>query len=123
MNEYVEHLQEVFAAFGPIVVRRMFSGYGVYRQGLMFALAADEVLYLKADTESASYFTARGLEPFVYQRRGQGVALSYYQAPDEVMDDREQAALWAHRAFEAALRSQAAQLKVPARLRAGRSSG
>jgi DNA transformation protein len=111
MNLYAEYLQDIFAAFGPIEVRRMFSGYGVYGQGVMFALMVDEVLYLKADTESASHFAARGLEPFVYQRRGQGIALSYYQAPDEVMDDREQAALWAQRALEAALRSQAVKRK------------
>jgi len=112
MNRYAAHLQDIFAAFGPVEVRRMFGGYGVYRQGLMFAIAADEVLYLKADTESASYFVERGLEPFVYERRGKRVAMSYYQAPDEAMDDREQAALWAQRALEAALRSQAAKRKA-----------
>lgn len=109
MNAYDERLQEIFAAFGPVEVRRMFGGHGIYRRGLMFALVADEVLYLKADTESASHFAARGLEPFIYERRGKAVTMSYYQAPDEVMDDPEQAALWAKRAFEAALRSQTAK--------------
>lgn len=114
MNLYAEYLQDIFATFGPVEVHRIFSGYGVYGQGVMFALMVDEVLYLKADTESTSYFVERGLEPFVYQRRGQAVALSYYQAPDEVMDDREQAALWAHRAWEAALRSQVVKHKAKA---------
>jgi DNA transformation protein len=30
--------------------------------------------------------------------------MSYYLAPDEIMDDREQAALWAQRSFAAAVR-------------------
>ncbi len=37
------------AGFGPVTVRPMFGGAGIFRDGLMFALIADEVLYLKAD--------------------------------------------------------------------------
>ncbi len=36
------------AGFGPVAVKRMFGGAGIYRDGLMFALVADDVLYLKA---------------------------------------------------------------------------
>lgn len=109
MNAYPEHLQEIFATFAPVEVRKMFGGYGIFHQGVMFALAADEVLYLKADAASADRFRAMNLDRFVYDKRGKQVTMSYYQAPDEVMDDPEQAALWAKRAFEAALRSQAAK--------------
>lgn len=41
MNEFITHLTDVFEHFGPIHAKRMFGGYGVYHQGLMFALVAD----------------------------------------------------------------------------------
>ncbi|MGE3143980.1 MAG: TfoX/Sxy family protein [Pseudorhodoplanes sp.] len=39
---------EIFRAFGPVAVRRMFGGAGLYAQGRMFALVSDGVVYLKA---------------------------------------------------------------------------
>lgn len=106
MSEYTRHLQEVFELFGPVTVRKMFGGYGVYHHGLMFALVADDTLYLKADAENVGSFEEEGLGPFEYNRKGKVMKMSYYLAPDEIMDDREQAAVWARRSFEAALRAQ-----------------
>jgi DNA transformation protein len=104
MNEFVDHLQDVFQLFGPIEVRRMFGGHGVFHQGLMFGLVSDDLLYLKTDAGNASHFESLGLSPFEYSRKGKLTKLSYYLAPDAVMDDRAEAANWARRSFEAALR-------------------
>lgn len=111
MREYADYLHEVFDLFGPITARKMFGGYGIYHKGLMFALVAEETLYLKADGENSSYFEKEGLGQFEYNKNGKLVKMSYYRAPDEIMDDREQAAMWAHRSFEAALRSRASKSK------------
>ncbi len=105
MSEYVEYLKDVFELFGPITVRKMFGGYGVYYDGLMFALVSDDALYLKADAENASWFEERGLPPFEYEKNGKRVTMSYRLAPDDIMDDRDEAAQWARRSFDAALRS------------------
>lgn len=105
MSEFVEHLHSVFAEFGPITVRRMFGGYGLYHEGLMFALVADDVLYLKADQKSTADFIERNLAPFRYDKNGKQVQMSYYLAPEEIYDDVNVAKAWANRAFEAALRS------------------
>jgi DNA transformation protein and related proteins len=105
VNEYVEYLQEVFELFGPIRARRMFGGYGIFYEGLMFGLVQDEMLYLKADGENARYFEARGLGQFEYDKGGKVIRMSYYLAPDEIMEDRELAALWARRSYEAARRA------------------
>jgi DNA transformation protein len=51
MDDYVGYLQEIFEHFGPITARKMFGGWGIYHNGLMFALVADDTLYLKADSE------------------------------------------------------------------------
>ncbi|AMK78761.1 MULTISPECIES: TfoX/Sxy family protein [Methylomonas] len=114
MSEFIAYLPEVFELFGTIQIRKMFGGYGVYHDGLMFALVADETLYLKADAENAKFFEEQGLAQFAYQREGKMAKMSYYQAPAEFMEDREQAELWARRSYDAARRAQGNQRKAKA---------
>jgi DNA transformation protein len=115
MSEFVEYLHEVFERFGPIRIRKMFGGYGVYHGGLMFGLVADDTLYLKADAGNAGFFEKERLEQFEYSKGGRTIRMSYYQAPDGIMDDREQAAIWARRSLDAALRSRAPKRKSKSR--------
>ena len=105
MSEFVEYLVEVFQHFGTVRARRMFGGYGVYHDDLMFGLVADDVLYLKADNQSAKLFEDKGLEQFEYVKNGKSMKMSYYMAPEEIFDDPDVAKEWADRAYEAALRS------------------
>lgn len=105
MNEYIEHLQEVFAHFGPVSARKMFGGYGLYHDGVMFGLVADNTLYLKVDAINKPDFEQQGLGPFEFNKNGKLMKMSYYQAPEEIMDDLDLAADWARSAHEAALRS------------------
>lgn len=111
MNEFTDNLKEVFALFGPVQAPRMFGGYGIYHDGLMFALVADDVLYLKADAKSVSAFADKGLGPFEYEKNGKVVKMSYYLAPEAIFDDPEQAREWAVMAFDAALRSRKPKIK------------
>lgn len=104
MSDFADHLHDVFRLFGPIEVRRMFGGHGIYREGVMFALLAGETLYLKADARNAPAFRKRGLAQFEYHRKGKAAKLSYYAAPEIVMEDSTEAARWARSSFEAALR-------------------
>lgn len=107
MNEFAQHLADVFRLFGPIEVRRMFGGYGVYHEGLMFGLVSGETLYLKADAGNVADFRKQGLGPFEYRRKGKVAKLSYYLAPATVMEDSAETARWARRSFDAALRARA----------------
>ncbi len=109
MNESIDYLHEVFDAFGPIRMRRMFGGWGIYHDGLMFGLYASGRLYLKTDVYNVAQFEAAGSEPFTYTQRGKSVKLSYWSAPEAVLDECEQAVFWGRRAFEAALRTNAAK--------------
>ena len=105
MSEFVDNLQEVFVLFGPVQARRMFGCYGIFHDGLMFGLVADEVLYLKADDNSSAEFEKRGLDQFEYEKKSKKIKMSYYMAPEEIFDDPEEAKVWASLAFDAALRS------------------
>ncbi len=105
MSEFVDYLLEVFEPFGPVRARRMFGGHGLYHRDVMFALVADDRLYLKCDATTVEQFRARELEPFQYLKAGKWVQLSYYAAPEEIFDDPETAVHWARLACDAALRA------------------
>lgn len=105
MSEFVEYLTEVFRNFGAVQSRRMFGGYGIYRDNLMFGLVADDVLYLKVDDQSVALFEDKDLEPFEYSKNGKSMRMSYHMAPEDIFDDPDVAREWAELAFAAALRS------------------
>jgi len=111
MSDFHEFLHEVFADFGRITTRRMFGAHGIYHDGLMFGLLAQGHLYLKTDALNLPEFLAVQSEPFTFEQRGRPVKLSYWRAPEFILDDRTLAKAWAQSAFEAALRSQAAKDK------------
>ena len=117
MSEFADQLHEIFERFGPIQLRRMFGGHGVYHDGRMFGLIAGERLYLKTDEASRTHFEARRLAPFEYTRQGKTTRMSYWEAPPELFEDRDEAAVWARRAWEAALRSGARKPKASSRAR------
>ncbi len=105
MSEFLDHLHEVFIEFGSISSRKMFGGYGIYHDGLMFGLIADDELYLKVDPQSVTEFESHELTAFQYNKNGKLHKMSYYQAPEAIFDDPEQARYWANLAFDAALRT------------------
>jgi DNA transformation protein and related proteins len=115
-DEIIRHITDLLHAFGPSRSRRMFGGIGLFRDGLMFGLVYENNLYLKVDDENIAEFISRDLQQFRYARQGKLVGLSFYQAPDSAMDDSTEAALWARRSFEAALRAKAgkrAKVRTP----------
>jgi len=47
-QEYATHIVDLLEGIDQCEARRMFGGYGILHQGLMFGLIADGSLYLKA---------------------------------------------------------------------------
>ena len=106
-SEFIEFLNETFEEFGLIDAHKMFGGYGIYHDGIMFGLVAKDTLYLKADETTQLFFESKGLAQFQYSRAGKAVKMSYYRAPEEIFDDREKAAVWARRAYKVAVKQRA----------------
>ena len=104
-KEFSRFIVELMQSIGPVNAKAMFGGYGIFLNGLMFGLIADSVLYLKADKETEIGFKARGLEAFTYNKKGKEYKMSYYQAPEEALEDGEEMNSWATRAYGAALRA------------------
>lgn len=107
--DYLDYLLEGLAPLGPVGVRRMFSGRGLFLDGMMFAIVIDDELWLKVDGENRPRFLARDLAPFSYQRAGKTATMNYYRAPEEALDSPDVLLDWARSALGAALRARAAQ--------------
>jgi len=105
-SELIEFLKEQMGGFGRVHTRRMFSGAGFFRDGLMFALVAGDALYLKADEAARGAFEAEGLEPFSYATaKGRNTIMSFMRAPEVCFDDPDEMVRWCRIAFDAALRA------------------
>jgi DNA transformation protein and related proteins len=115
-----ESIRELFEEFGPVDVRRMFGGAGVFVDGLMIALVSREVIYLKADAETIPAFEQESLAPFSYSTKdGERKLTSYWRMPDRLYDDGDELARWARAAHAVALRA-AAKRRKPKKARRNR---
>jgi DNA transformation protein and related proteins len=106
-----DHICELFAGFGPVAVKRMFGGAGVYAGETIFAIVIDGVIYLRADEQSVPAFEAEGLTPFSYEAKKRRVVMSYWRIPDRLYDDPEQLAQWSRQAVSAAQRAAASKAR------------
>jgi DNA transformation protein len=112
-DSLVAFLQEQLAPLGHVTTRRMFSGAGVYCDGVIFALVLRDTLFFKVDDGNRAAYRAEGLETFSYQAKGRTVTVgAYWQVPERLFDDPDEMLDWA-RAAVAAGRRAAANAKKP----------
>src|SRR5580692_3586083 len=101
-----DFLIDLFADFGPVTIRRMFSGFGISADGTNFALALRGGLFLRADEQTIPRFEAEGSKPFQYQTKAKTVTVnSYWQLPERLYDDPEDLTDWARASLAAAQRA------------------
>lgn len=112
-ESFTSYLRDLFSELGPVVLRRMFGGQGLYHDGLIIGLVIAEELYLKTDASTAGAFEQAGGYPFVYQGKGKSVTTSYWSPPAEAMESAQAMHPWAKLAYEAAMRKSAG--KKPAK--------
>lgn len=104
-REFADFVVESLQRLGPVTARRMFGGFGIHLDGVMFALIADDTLYLKVDDGNRQAYEDAGLPHFVYTDKGKPIRMPYREAPPEGFDDPEVLCDWAGAAYTAALRT------------------
>ncbi len=110
-----EFLCDTLQPLGPVMAKRMFSGAGIFCDGLMFALIIGDAVYLKTDADGEAAFKGEGMGPFVYQAKGRTVALGYWRMPERLLDEPDEMVLWSRAALAVAHRAarQKAKGKAP----------
>ena len=86
-NEYLAYVVDLLRHWAPVAVRRMFSGHGLYRGDVIFALIINDVLYFKTDALNRPAYEAAGMAPFSYTRSGRPTVItSYHAVPSDLLE-------------------------------------
>jgi DNA transformation protein len=105
-REYLEFVSDWLAPLGQISARGMMGGHVLYCDGVVFALVARNVLYLKVDDATRPRFETLGLGAFQPFPEQPGT-MQYYPPPAEFFEDSEVMEEWGRAAVEAGRRAQA----------------
>jgi DNA transformation protein and related proteins len=107
-REFITFVADQLGSLGHITTRRMFSGAGIYCDGVIFALILRDALFFKVDDGNRAAYEAEGLEPFKYEARGRTVEIgSYWRVPERLFDDPDEMLEWARAAVAAGRRAEA----------------
>lgn len=99
-------MEELLAHIPGVTSKAMFGGYGVYNDGVIFAIIADDQLYFKVDDSNKAKYEHYDSEPFIYTMpNGTSMAMSYWLLPEEVAQDPEQLEQWVETSVAASRRA------------------
>jgi DNA transformation protein len=105
--DFLEFLKDQLGGLGHITSRRMFSGAGLYCDGVIFALILRDTLYFKVNDGNRATYEAEGLQPFSYEARGRRVEVgAYWHVPERLLDDADEMVAWARAALAAGRRAE-----------------
>jgi DNA transformation protein len=109
------HFEELFEPLRDVTFRKMFGGIGIFKDGIMFALVSEGDLYLKGDERTSIDFAAEGSGQWTYPgMRGKATAMPYWRLPDRLLDDPDEFAEWARKAFAVAQQTRKPKKKTAA---------
>jgi DNA transformation protein len=110
-----EDLKALFEPFGPVTVKRMFGGSGIYAEGMCFAIEANGEIFLKTDSLSRAVFSATDSAPFTYMAKGKSRPTSYWSLPTAAHEEGDELRRWANMGLEAARRAATAKAQSKAK--------
>jgi DNA transformation protein and related proteins len=104
-DSFGEFLREQLAPLGRVTMRRMFGKTGVFCDGLMFGMVTKDTLYFRVDDHNrAAFKEAESFPPLSYEKKGCTIDLSFWRAPERLLDEPDKLVAWAREALAAASR-------------------
>jgi DNA transformation protein len=94
-------VEQLSRALPAVRARPMFGGVGLYAGDVFFALIANDMLYFRTDEVARAEFESLGMAPF-RPFDEHGPVMSYYQLPEEILEEPEMLRQWAERAITSA---------------------
>lgn len=117
---FSDYVLELLSGFGRLEAKRMFGGAGLYRNGIMFAILDDDVVFFRVDDKLEADLKAQGSVPWSYSMKRDGAVreMGYWRMPETAADDPDEAVAIAKRAYAAAVARKAVRAKAPAKKKA-----
>ena len=101
----IDWVSEAMAPLGSVTSRRMMGGATLYCDGTVFAIAARDALWIKADVMSDAEWDAASCERFTAAMGERVATMNYRRAPDECLDDADALRRWGALGLAAGLRA------------------
>ena len=95
-DSYRDFVLDQLRPLEGVSCRSMFGGYGLYLGADFFGILHDGRLYFKTDEATRANYRDRGMGPFAPGAKQ--VLKSYYEVPEEIVEDEEELASWAREA-------------------------
>lgn len=106
------YVQEQFADPKRLKARPMFGGVGLSWETTFFAVIDDDTVFFKVDAETRPAFEQAGSGPFDPFKNGKPMR-GYYELPPEILEDREQLAVWRATAVAVSRRAPSPKRRAP----------
>ncbi len=99
-NEYCNYILDLLSPLQSVTARAMFGGYGIYKDGIIFGIIADDILYFKVDDTNIIDYKNKASEPFSYEAKNKkNIMISYWQVPADILEDNELFCAWATQSY------------------------
>lgn len=98
-EEFKDYVIDQLELLGWVTIKKMFGGAGIYYDGLIFGLLADDVLYFKVDDENRADYQKAEMEPF-QPFANKPMVMPYYEVPVDILENKERLAEWARKALK-----------------------
>lgn len=92
-DEFLFYVLDQLSELG-VTYRKMFGGAGLYCQGKVFGLIADDVVYLKVDDSNRKIYIDAGsiqFKPLAHRQQ----LMPYFEIPPGVLEDPAEFCEWA----------------------------
>ncbi|MFH2012875.1 MAG: TfoX/Sxy family protein [Pseudomonadota bacterium] len=97
-EEFLAYVIDQFSGWGNVYARKMFGGAGLYHDGKMFGLIADDVMYLKVDNSNREDFVKACSSQFK-PYPDKPMVMPYYEIPPDILEQPEVLIKWAERSL------------------------
>ena len=96
-----------------VTVPSMFGGYGIYMNGIIVAIIANDELYFKVDSTNQQQYEELDSTPFSYKTKGKKAVMSYWKVPIEILEEEKQLEKWIEQSFEISLKNKQNKKRIP----------
>jgi DNA transformation protein len=94
-SSFKDFIAEKLGFIEGITFKSMFGGYGIYKDGIVFAIIADDQLFFKVNDELKKQYESMGSSPFTYENnKGKKISMSYWELPADVLENDEELEKW-----------------------------
>ena len=93
-ESYKDYVVDQLELLGPVFARKMFGGYGLFLDGVIFGVIANDEFYLKVDDTNRPKYLNAEMKPFnPYGEKS--YSMTYFEVPIEILEDKNQLECWA----------------------------